>query len=210
LWQQPRFARRQGGSHPIAAGLAFAWLALFTALGCGAKREREAPPMPVTVDVLADTGRTQTLHVVPPARVWITRVASSRATTPPVEPTPARGPAGPLPTPEPDAIPPAEPEPPLAVEGNLVPPRFVSGEPLRVPGHSGGLTVELDVHVDETGRVSDVQWASGSRDTALVRAATECAAAMHFRPATRGGRPVEVWCRQRFDFGGTRARETGP
>ena len=180
---------------------------------CGAKRERRAPPLPVTIDVLADTGRTQTLHVVPPARVWLTRVASSRGTIPLVEPTPPRAPVGPLPSPEPGAIPkeePPRPAPSLDVEGDLVPPRFVSGEPLRVPSRVHGESVELDVHVDEMGAVSDVQWAAGSRDSALVRAAIDCTSSMRFEPATRGGRPVEVWCRQRFDFGRPRAKGASP
>ena len=61
--------------------------------------------------------------------------------------------------------------------------------------------VGLDVRVDEEGAVSHAEWAGGSRDTALVTSAIECALAMRFFPALRAGRPVAVWCRQRFEFG---------
>jgi len=33
-----------------------------------------------------------------------------------------------------------------------------------------------------------------------VFAAERCAWAMEFYPALLGGRPVDVWCRQRFEF----------
>ncbi|MGH7730963.1 MAG: energy transducer TonB, partial [Candidatus Eiseniibacteriota bacterium] len=62
-------------------------------------------------------------------------------------------------------------------------------------------SLELDVRVDEQGDVSEVLWAGGTRDPALVRAGIACARAMRFFPAQRAGRPVAVWCRQRFDFG---------
>ncbi len=169
--------------------------------GCGRKPERHEPPLSLPIDVLADTGRTQTLHVVPP-RVWITRVGSSRGKVPPVVPTPGRAPEVLLPTPEPGTMPAvAEAEPALTLEGDLVPPTLRSANPLHVPRGVRGESVELEVRVDESGAVGDVQWAGGSRDSALVQAAIECAAAMRFFPATRGGRPVVVWCRQRFDFG---------
>jgi TonB family protein len=168
--------------------------------GCGRKAERHESALSLPIDVLADTGRTQTLHVVPP-RVWITRVGSSRGEIPPVEPASGRELEAPLPTPEPGTLPPVTEEPALTLEGNLVPPTLRSANPLRVPRGVHGESVELEVRVDESGAVGDVQWAGGSRDSALVRAAAECAAAMRFFPATRGGRPVVVWCRQRFDFG---------
>src|SRR6266545_850269 len=49
---------------------------------------------------------------------------------------------------------------------------------------------------------ADAGWAGGSEDPARVAAATACARAMRFYPALRAGRPVAVWCRQRFDFPG--------
>ena len=48
--------------------------------------------------------------------------------------------------------------------------------------------------------VADVRWAGGDADSALVLAAERCAEAMEFYPALLAGRPVEVWCRQRFEF----------
>ena len=60
--------------------------------------------------------------------------------------------------------------------------------------------MELDVLVDRMGRVADVRWAAGSADSALVSAAERCAATMRFDPARLAGRPVEAWCRQRFEF----------
>jgi outer membrane biosynthesis protein TonB len=56
------------------------------------------------------------------------------------------------------------------------------------------------VRVSEAGEVTEARWAGGSRDSALTAAATACARSMVFRPALLGGRPVTVWCRQRFDF----------
>jgi len=61
------------------------------------------------------------------------------------------------------------------------------------------------VRVDETGEVTDALWTDGSTDSMLVQVATECALSMKFYPALQVGRPVPVWCRQRFDFGGGRA-----
>jgi len=60
--------------------------------------------------------------------------------------------------------------------------------------------VELDVRVDESGGVSDAIWAGGSREPALVAAATACALGMRFHPAEQAGRRVAVWCRQRFEL----------
>jgi TonB family protein len=70
-----------------------------------------------------------------------------------------------------------------------------------VPAAARAGMVELDVRVDETGVVTDAHWAGGSADSSLVAAAIACAEAMAFYPAQLAGRPVAVWCRQRFDFG---------
>jgi hypothetical protein len=64
----------------------------------------------------------------------------------------------------------------------------------------------LDVRVDEAGLVSDALWAGGSNDPVLVQAATECALKMTFYAAIQAGKPVPVWCRQRFDFGAIAGR----
>jgi outer membrane biosynthesis protein TonB len=81
-------------------------------------------------------------------------------------------------------------KPPLLQKsGTLIPP----------PGKRG--SVELDVRVTEEGDVSDALWAGGSSDSLLVAAAISCALEMRFYPALQAGRPIAVWCRQRFDFG---------
>jgi TonB family protein len=59
--------------------------------------------------------------------------------------------------------------------------------------------VDVDVRVAEDGSVSDARWAGGG-DSALAAAAIRCALDMRFFPALQAGRPVAVWCRQRFDF----------
>ncbi len=147
------------------------------------------------VHVLADTGRGGALEVPlgPGVRVWLSRVS----------PTPLPPPSPPLPSAAPDSVPALEDSPPaLEVDPGLKPPI------LRVPGVLGVPSgrrargfVELQVKVDETGAVSGVTWTGGSSDTALVGAARRCALGMRFYPALRDGRPVAVWCEQRFDFG---------
>jgi TonB family protein len=165
------------------------------AAGCGKSPPAAEGPYAIPVDVVADTGRTQPLHVVAPdaprprAAVWLARVSPAR--------------------PAALAIPPVDvvsetlavsPEPPsLAVDEGLKPPIPRTRAPLRVPPGARGF-VELDVQVDESGRVADALWAAGQNDRALVRAAIECARRMEFYPALRAGRPVSVWCRQRFEF----------
>ena len=49
------------------------------------------------------------------------------------------------------------------------------------------------------GVVDQFRWVAGEPDTALIRAALDCVRVMRFYPALRGGVPVVVWCRQRFD-----------
>jgi len=163
-------------------------------LGCGRGERRSQPPSELPVNVLADTGRSERLRIqAPPAKatVWLAQVSPSRP--------PALDPA--LPVPSPAAPENLAPEPPrLQVDEGLKPPLVRRAAALRVPSRSGA--VELDVRVTEEGDVSDALWAGGSRDSALVAAAISCALEMRFYPALQGGRPVAVWCRQRFDFSG--------
>jgi hypothetical protein len=155
------------------------------------------------VNVYADTGRGGHLEVRPPAaRVWLASVAPARALTP----APA------LPEALPDSLPPSDVAPPgLEVDPGLKPPVLrVAGTLALPPGWQGPrASVELDVRVDESGRVSDALPVPTGGDpaaieTGLVEAARRCALGMRFYPALQGGRPVPVWCRQRFDFGGGR------
>jgi TonB family protein len=151
----------------------------------------------MSVDVMADTGRTVTLDVEPPrGAVWMSEVSERRR-----EPAPSPPLDLPAPEPTPAPLPPAlPPPPPFVVDAPLTPPELIESAPLRVPAGARRAWIELDVHVDEAGTVPEVAWAGGSRDPELLRAAIECAQSMRFRPASRGGRPAAVWCRQRFDF----------
>jgi hypothetical protein len=185
-------------------------LALLLAGGCARSPEPAAsqpspPPVavPLAVNVYADTGRGGHLEVRPPiARVWLAGVTPARA----LPPAPA------LPEALPDSLPPPEDPPPgLAVDPGLKPPVLRTPATLALPpGWRGArVSVELDVRVDESGRVSDVLPALAGGDPVpieaeLVEAARRCALGMRFYPALRGGRPVPVWCRQRFDFAGAR------
>lgn len=173
-------------------------LALLGALagGCGGERPDPGPyardtAMSIPVEVVADSGDSRTLAIEPPpVRAWVTRV------------TPARGDPAAIPPPEPVTEPPSPGAPPgLTVDPGLKPPipRTVAALRLRTPARNPA-SVELDVRVDETGRVAEARWAGGSGDSGLVRVAIESARGMLYHPALRGGRPVAVWCRQRFDF----------
>ncbi|HVP14396.1 MAG TPA: energy transducer TonB, partial [Terriglobales bacterium] len=104
----------------------------------------------------------------------------------------------------PDSMAALEDSPPaLEVDPGLEPPILVVRGVLELPRgpRPARGVVELQVRVDEKGAVSEVAWTGGSSDTALVGAARRCALGMRFEPAQRGGRPVAVWCEQRFDFG---------
>lgn len=179
-----------------ASGAALALLIGLLAAGCGRKAEPERGPVALPVEVLADTGLIRRLprapfdSVAPPsAAVWMTRVWPTRA---PLE--------VPVPVPRPETLaapPPSEAE--LVVDENLKPPILRVGVALRVPRGARGV-VELDVRVAEDGSVSDALWAGGSSDSTLIEPAVAAALAMRFYPALQGGRPVAVWCRQRFDF----------
>ncbi len=194
----------------IGKGLVPAWLALVLLLAGGCARSpgpAASGPQPVAVllavDVYADTGRSGHLEVRPPAaRVWLANVTPSRM--------PAPAPA--LPEALPDSMPPpGDPPPGLAVNPGLEPPVLRAPGTLELPPGWRGprVSVELDVRVDESGRVSDAFPVRASGDSAaidagLIEAARRCALGMRFYPALRGGRVVPVWCRQRFDFGGAR------
>jgi len=185
-------------------------IALLLAGGCARSPEPAASrPLsrsvarPLAVNVYADTGRGGHLEVRPPsARVWLASVTPARL--------PAPAPA--LPEALPDSMPPPEDPPPgLAVNPGLKPPVLRVPGTLALPSDWRGprTSVDLDVRVDESGRVSEALLARASGDSAvievgLVEAARRCALGMRFYPALQGGRAVPVWCRQRFDFGGAR------
>lgn len=190
-------------SSPLPAALAaLALLGACAPRDDGAPRAGESVRLPV--DVIADSGASVRWVIRPPgdpsprpepgatgADVWLARVEPSRPQA--VEP--------PLPGAAPETLAVALADPPrLEVDEDLRPPILRRSEPLRLPAGARPASVELDVRVDEEGRVSDAEWAGGSAEPALVRAATDCALAMEFFPAVQGGRRVAVWCRQRFDF----------
>lgn len=185
--------------------------------GCG--RERRAAPrtLPLPVQVLADTTSAIPLAVRPPdAHIWVSRVTtvssgaherSGPEGTPPIA-APGSGASPALPEAGPDSIV-ATPAPPtLEIDPRLEPPIPRRSARLTIPAAwrpkaGEPRSVELDLRIEETGEVAEIQWAGGSRDSALVRAAMSSARSMSFFPALQGGHPVAVWCRQRFDFGAT-------
>ena len=191
--QWPRFLR---------AAVAVLGLALTVATGesCGSRepahgssprRTQPAGSARLAVDVLADTGRSEALAAPPPkVSIHIARVSPARAGV--VEP--------PLPQAAPDSVP--QPEPRSAsAPATLLPPILRRPAKMVAPaGLDRAVIIELEVRVDVHGRVVDVQWASGEADSAMVLAARRCAATMEFYPALYAGKPVEVWCRQRFEF----------
>ncbi len=191
--QWPRFLRAGSGVLVLA-------LALVAWEGCGvrdsARESRPRPAQPrrsthLAVDVLSDTGRSEALAATPPAvSIDVARVAPARAGV--VEP--------PLPPAAPDTVPQAAPRS-ASDPATLLPP--ILRRPAKVVAPAGldhAVTIELEVRVDVQGRVVDVQWASGDADSAIVLTARRCAATMEFYPALYAGKPVEVWCRQRFEF----------
>ena len=190
----------EGGCGALAL-LLLAWAVLPPLAGCGPRARRPATrpqALPLAVQVYADTGRGERLSVRPPAaRAWLARVTPTRAAPP--------APALPLPEAGPDSPPPsAGAAPALEVDAGLKPPVLRAPARLLLPqGRRAVGSVELDVRVDEDGAVSAALWAAGSADTSLLEAARRCALTMRFYPALRAGRPVAVWCRQRFDFGAT-------
>jgi len=173
-------------------------LVLAWGAACGRKESRTEEPSPLAVNVMADTGRTERLRIQKPAeplpspvaKVWLAQVSPSRP--PAIEPA--------LPTPSPEVIDVAPNPPRLQVSEDLKPPLLQKSGTLIPPAGKRG-SVELDVRVTEEGDVSDALWAGGSSDSLLVAAAISCALEMRFYPALQAGRPIAVWCRQRFDFG---------
>ena len=166
--------------------------------GQGAPPEGSLPAMTAADAASSDTALGaprpmrdfETLGVMP-ARMTLVRVAPARAEL--SVPLPAVESA----LPEPHVAPPAAGE--LASDDELRAPIVRSDAPLdRARARRGWL--ELDVRVDENGEVSDAMFAEGDADSATVEAAIEAALAMRFYPAVRAGRPVAVWCRQRFDL----------
>lgn len=168
--------------------------------GCAREHPARTQALALSVRAGADTGRMEHLEIRPPrpARAWLAGV------------TPARPGAisAPLPEAAPDTLLPEAPSPPvLQVEPGLLPPVLREAATLTLPAGLTGVrdhrfeSVMLDVRVSETGEVTDVLGAGGSADSALVEAASACVKRMRFYPARRGGEPVAVWCRQRFDFG---------
>jgi hypothetical protein len=191
----------------FAREIFFAVTIAVTLLGCDRRAaDRRELPRSIPVAILADSGGSTPLRVTPPnatpsssapgsvpgpppAGVWLDRV------------TPVSYPAQPpLPEAAPDTPPPPS-SPGLEASDRLQPPIPRAVGSLRVPRGERGGRVELDVLVDQLGRVVETRWAGGDSDSARVRAAIECAEAMTFYPALLRGRPVEVWCRQRFEFG---------
>jgi hypothetical protein len=154
------------------------------------------------VRVLGDSGSAVPLVVrrPPEVRAWVSRV------------TPARPPSDLAHSVPPEEAPGTEfdpletrlPDPPrLEVDEGLRPP-IPRGEAvlrLQTPRRDRPAWVELEVRVDESGLVSDALWSGGSDDSLLVSRAIEAALGLRFFPALQAGRPVAVWCRQRFDFG---------
>ena len=195
--------RRAPRSSAWVAAVLAAVLAV-AAVGCG-RREHRDQRVRLPVDVASDTSRSVRLTApdsallpappahaesIPRASVWLTRVSPTPAAR--LEPSVDAG--------EPQTG--AWPEPPaLEVDEGLKPPIARGSARLTIPRGAHGGWVELDVRVDETGAVSDVEWAGGAIDSARVEAATACAFAMRYFPALQDGRAVAVWCRQRFDFG---------
>ena len=176
-------------------------LALPMLLSCSRKGGDSASTLPLPVQVRADSSTSTVLVVDRPAApprvdIWVSRVAPVRSQAVDVD----------LPDAPQDTLIPTSPPPPmLEIDDNMKAPILRSKAVLTMPaGYSHGRrvdSVELDVRVDEVGDVTDALWAGGSSDSVLVQAATECALHMRFYPALQTGRPVPVWCRQRFDFG---------
>lgn len=152
--------------------------------------------------MLADTANRHRLVVAPPAwsaRVWLTRVARA----------PSAAAEAPLPDAAPDSALPEADAAPLEAGEALTPPVLIGRGTLVPPAQAAALrgptTVELEVRVGESGRVLEAAWTSGNSDTAWVAAAIRCAVGMRFVPARLHGRPVAVWCRERFDLRDARA-----
>jgi hypothetical protein len=75
-----------------------------------------------------------------------------------------------------------------------------------LPALAGPDSVELEVLVDERGRVVRVELVGGTADRAKREAARACALGMSFYPALRAGQPVPAWSRQWLRLGGAAPR----
>lgn len=172
--------------------------------GCGPRAEpRSSGPRAHDAEVpsaASDTGRTLPLPLAlqgnPAARVWLSRVRRAAPVT--IAPGPARPPA--VPEPEPAQLP--DTGATAAVSDALLPPVLrTPGTLVLPPGAAHRAWVDLDVHVSASGDVDQVRWSGGSGERAQIDAASQCARTMRFFPAEQAGRPVAVWCTQRFEFG---------
>ncbi len=187
------------------------WIALLSGAvliaalgGCG-RGDRSDERVRLPVDVAADTTRSIRLRPAdsipedrtppgadstPRASAWLARVSPEPASR--LEPSVeiAEPQVGSWPAP-----------PVLEVDEGLKPPIARGSATLKMPRGAADGWVELDVRVDETGAVSDVEWVGGATDSARIEAATAYAFAMRWFPALQAGRPIAVWCRQRIDFG---------
>jgi TonB family protein len=185
------------------AALRGVWaLALAFACGCGRGHEAavQRPERAMPIEVRADSAERLGMPAAPAradadpgvaaarASLTLTHVASSRAALEAALPEPA--PAEP-PTPAPPA------SDALPTDDALHAPVPIAPAQLHLANAGAGL-VDVDLHVDEAGEVSEVRVAFSSGDAALVPAAIDAASAMHFHPATRRGKNIAVWCRQRF------------
>jgi TonB family protein len=163
--------------------------------GCGrppGAPRAESLPRTLPLDLLADRAPDVSLTPArrasaPAARLVLLRIAPERErAAPPPEASPAEPPVAA-----------AEPER-LPSDDRLRPPVPRASTLLRLAG-ARGRWVELDVRVDESGAVSDVEIAGGDADSALVNAAIAATRATRWYPARRAGRAVAVWSRQRLE-----------
>lgn len=182
---------RRSSFTPRAAVLAAALAALLA--GCG--REHRPADTGAGPDARTDRapGTLAIGHPAPPAdsaRPHAAAIASpsTSASLPAPDASPAPVAAGGSAAPAPAADPSFQP-PVLRQKCTLVTP----------PGRHGGV-IELDLRVNQDGRVDEFRLVGGDRDSLLLGATVECLKAMRFYPARRGGQPVSAWSRQRFTF----------
>jgi hypothetical protein len=173
---------------------------LLCGLALGGCERRSAEPravIRVPVDVLADSSLATLTPFFPHPRA---RVRPGRVR--PARPL-AQGPA--LPDALPDTSLPEAPPVAARADDRLEPPilrtpgRLVLPAPSARAIRSRVLWIDLDLRVDETGAVTQANWAGGLGDSAFVAAARRWALGMRFYPALRRGEPVAVWCRQRLE-----------
>ena len=173
-------------------------LAALVVLGCGRERGARAPAASAVADsggLLADRPRDGGLPAVPPDSIAPPPLTALRIA---------------LPVPESDVPPPeaAPAEPPAATDAverlpvdDALRPPIPRTTPRRRVGPRARGWIELDVRVDERGEVTEAVFVNGTGDSASVRAAIVAARALRYYPARQAGKPVAVWCRQRFDGG---------